>query len=337
MPKKSKPPANRRSNATDGASTKKTPRKFKDIRKRRDPIAESEAADTHPTKAASATKKSFEQGLIESVNASGSPELSAKYAALCGAARPVAKPLVCDRGLMKAVELDIGRDLQSLLAESPSDVGLQTTRIGVVSGAHAVISVMEMRKAKALYEKAKVDGIATVRFCAIPGADPAWPDIALDLVTTIWGTDAESKLASAASRSRGPDSYQRSRTDWDEPDEIDWDMALGGMFSPPFHSLPQWDPLRDRTAEFDRRCDTGKRAAITLMCRSQLPLRKALLGFGGGKRIVKRALANVDESLKARCKAGPAILDENEIPHFWFSELRRQGWDNISVPIVKLH
>ena len=340
MPKKSKPPA-KRGGATNSNSNKKRPRKFKVQIKQRDPIADSEAAYDQPIRAGLATTKPFEQCMIEYVGAAGLPEVSAKYVALCGADRPVAKPLVCDRVLMKEVELGLFRDLRDHLAQSPSDVGLQVTRLGVVPGDAAVISVMDARKPKGLYERAKVDGIAVVRFCAVPQTDAFVPGIAVDLVTIVFGQDVKSKLATAAARSRGPDGFGRSPYQWFEGDDEDYiddvEMALTNAFSPPFHGLPRWDPFGDLGAQFDAQCVTGLRATITLMCRSQLPLKKALIGFGGGKRMVKRTLTDVDDSLKSRCKAGPAIVHQDEIPHFWSAELRRLGWGHISVPIVKLH
>ena len=331
-------PASKRRGAANNNDKPKKPKRFKVRIKERDPIADSEDAHDQPKMAGSAPTKPFEQCMIEYVGASASPELSAKYAALCGAARPVAKPLASDRALMREVELGLGRDLQNRLAGNPSEVGLQVTRLGVVPGNAAVISVMEVRKAKAWYERAKVDGFAAVRFCPVPQADSAVPGIAVDLVTIVFGHDARAKLASAAACSRGPDRFERSSVGWvdgDDTDEIE--MALASMFSPPFHCLPQWDPFRDLGDCFDARCESGLRTLITLMCRSQLPLKKLLIGLGGGKRMVKRATADVDDSLKVRCKSEPEIVHQDEIPHFWSSELRRLGWDHISVPIVKLH
>ena len=123
--------------------------------------------------------------------------------------------------------------------------------------------------------------------------------------------------------------------DGDDVDEIE--LTLKSMISPPFHGLPEFSPFTESGARFHSRCESGLRAMITLMCRSQLPLKKMPMGFGGGKRMVKRATADVEDSLKLRCKAGPEIVHQEEIPHFWSSELRRLGWDHTSVPIVKLH
>lgn len=339
MKTKSKPSAvSRGTTKVESTNPQKLRKRYQVRIKQRDPIAESEAAEIRPNKSPSIATKPFEQCLIEFLGASALPEVSAKYQALSGADRPVEKPLASDRALMKEIHRSLYRDLLNYLAEHPCEVGLQVTRLGVVEGNAAVISVMEARKPKALYERAKVDGFAGVRFCPVPQADPAGLGVAVDLVVVVFGQDARSKLATAAARSRGIARFERSTIEWFGPgDTGSIEMVLKSMTSPPFNGLPRGDPFADRQGAFGPGCGSGLRAMITLMCRAQLPVSKALVGFGGGKRMVTRALADIDDSLKLRCKIGPEIVHQNEIPHFFFAEMRRLGWDHISVPIVKLH
>ena len=274
--------------------------------------------------------------LITYGGALASPERVERYEALCGAARPVMKAIASDCVAMDELKNAIAADIRKQFAGIPTRIGIHVARLGVFNGAAVDVSLDEVKKGGLLYKNAGVDGISTIRFCSVPQDDPAVTGIAIDLITLVWGDNADRLVFASTHRKRGPDFFSRAPMQWWEPDDPDGlDLALDMMFSPPFDGLPFLDPTNGELVRFDAQSDRGLRELLTLMCRSQVQISKMMVGYRSGKGIIKRALIRVDELMVRRCKSVREILTQEEIPHFWFAEVRRLELNHISVPIVK--
>ena len=200
-----------------------------------------------------------------------------------------------------------------------------------------VIDVPQARKAAQVYKRAKVDGVAGVRLCAVP--DPETGDICIgtDVVALFGGNGARTKVGNALQRARTRLGMGRSDIEWLSRDDLDAvSAAFSSIFDAPWPGLSVPDSFNPGAA-FNEASSPGLRALITLMCRSQLSLRRMLIYFGDAKPICKGAIGTVEHALKMQCTQDPEILHRDLIPHFWFAELRRLGLDHMSVPAIKLH
>lgn len=297
-----------------------------------------EAGPSRSTIAQKAPSSKIAAKIIEHVGATDQPEIAAKYEALCGAARPVSKAIASDIMAMNELKNSIATDLRNELSANPRAIGIRVDRLGVLNGATPKISIEEVKKGGKVYSKAKVDGFSAIRFCPAPKADSSEPGTAVDLVTLLIDKEADRLVYASTYRSRARDAFNRSPILWWEPDDPRAiDEALSIMFSSPFNQLPLKDPTLDGKAQFDGVNGSGHRAFLTLMFRSQLQLGKMMVGYGIGKALIKRALTSVEGFMGKRCKAAPEILNDEEILHFFFAELRRLELDHVSVPIVRLH
>jgi len=280
--------------------------------------------------------RSFEDSLIDYVGARELPEVSNKYLAICGAARPIDEANAGNRSLMSQFDQEVASALQKHFEVAPSSLGVQVSRLAVRPGDAAVISVAELKKLGGEYRAAEVDVIAGVRLSPVPRSGPT-PAIAIDLVALIWGPEARYRLEGRRRKRPPRGGIARSAARWIASEDIEAvKAAVSGVFSPSFTELPDDDLSDDEDVDIAEQAEPGFHALLTLMARSQLPLRNALFALGAGKPIVAGALAQVEHSLKVACKAEREILHRDEIAHFWFSELRRLGLDHISVPVVKL-
>lgn len=264
------------------------------------------------------------------------PEIAAFYEAVLGIARPVSQALSSDVSAVEACSASINAQLRRAFREG-GEYAVEVTRIGTAPLENVRFDISEARKAATLYSKAGVDVVAGLRLC--PAIDPEiGACMALDQIAIIGGRDAKIKLDDAFMRSRKRDAYRRSPAVWSPIGRRALMRdSLTALFRPPWHRLPEGDPFYDPDLVFSDDWDPGRRALMTLMSRSQLPLRNMLVGFGAGKPIVSAAIGSVEHLLKGRCRAGPEIVHRDEIAHRWFDELRRRGLDDISVPVLLLH
>ena len=316
---------------TNTARVKKLPR-FKVRMKRKHEPAKTKALP--PVQMASCSALSSR--LITYGGALALPERAERYETLCGAARPVTKAIASDCVAMDELKNAIAADIRKQFAGIPTRIGIHVARLGVFNGAAVDVSLDEVKKGGLLYKNAGVDGISTIRFCSVPQDDLAVTGIAVDLITLVWGDNADRLVFASTHRKRRTDIFSRAPMQWWEPDDPDGlDLALDMMFSPPFDGLPFLDPTNGELVRFDAQSDPGLRELLTLMCRSQVQLSKMMVGYRSGKGIIKRALIRVDELMVRRCKSVREILTQEEIPHFWFAEVRRLELNHISVPIVK--
>lgn len=314
------------------------PKTYKVIVKPKAGVTERESGPPINATARSFQTSTIASRLIRYVEATDLPEIAVKYEASLGYARPVRLALASDLVACNVLKDGLSAEVRDRLAKTPTGFGLQVARAGVVSGSAARISLQGILKAKKLYERAGIDGFSGVRLCAVPLEDPTHMGIALDLVTFMIGTESDRLVYASTVRSRTPEAFAKTSIQWWEPDDLEGlDVALNRMFCAPFNRLPDCDQTLGEGCDFDPRSESGLRALIVLMCRSQVQLSKMMVGYGSGKAMLSRAFTNVKSAMAERCKAASEILSDEEIIHFWFAELRRLELDDISVPIIRLH
>lgn len=280
---------------------------------------------------------SVEGRMVADASDPDAPEIAAFYEALLGVGRPVSQALCSDVPLVDDCLANLEPPMSRSFAGNGVEYGVQVTRVATSALGCVRFNITKARKAASIYSKAEVDVIGGLRLC--PAVDPERGDsIALDLVAIFGGSGARTKVQEAFGRSREGDRYRRMPITWTSTGDFSTlESCLKDMFRPPWSRLPTRDPLYDPNAAFGDEWRQGQRALITLMCRSQLPLRKMLIGYGAGKAIASGAIGSVEHLLKGRCRAGPEVVHRDEVAHRWFDELRRRGLDHIAVPNLLLH
>lgn len=288
----------------------------------------------------STSKKSLMDRIHEFARTTEAPEVVAFYDSIFGIGRPLDDLVASNQHLLKAMRPLLLSDFEAYLNAQPSRVGREVTRIAVTRGSNADFPIPDVRKAASIYKRAGVDVISTVRFRPVADdGDPNGFAFAVELYALIFGDSAEGKLLAKSRRSRRGTGLNRSRRQWIEPHNTEAiRAAVRGLFSTNYTSPPIEDSFVDLAALPDWSDKNGRnlRAYITMMARAQLPLKYMLVLNGAGGPILARALAEMQHALKESSKDRPPVIHRDGVAHFFFSELRRLGLDDISVPLVRL-
>lgn len=280
--------------------------------------------------------KTPETLLLEHVGATDHPEIAVKYLAFLGLERPLSKPPLSDQVACDVVASSCIDDLRKHLKGRECQVGVQVSRLAVLDAHSAVISALVVQRGHSFVKRSGFDAVSLTRVCAVPNDSAAGFGLALDQVTICWGDSLGRRLLATVNRGRKPEGFEHSCPRIFDSDDSAWeDYARKMMFAPPLDSLPVDDRAALKPGSFDERAEPGRRALITLMARSQLPVAKALVGFGQGKTIVELAKTRLKASTKARCNEAPEIIAPEEVLHFWFGELPRLGVNDVVVPMIK--
>lgn len=222
-----------------------------------------------------------------------------------------------------------------------SMIGVQIARCAITPGSQIEVAVPVLRKAGSFYQKAGVDTISMPRLCPVPFAsDPLGFGLACDLVTLIFGEDAEAKIRSAniKSRYRRVDGPERSVISWFMlSDEVQLDAALKKMFTAPWFGCPKDETWNVEAAppDWGSEAAQGVRGNATLAARAMVPMKRGLVLSGAGKSLTAEAVATAEYNIKTAAQTAPAPLHRDRVPHFFASEFRRRGLD-IDVPFVRL-
>lgn len=282
-------------------------------------------------------KNSVADRVLQYVGAADHPDLRNRYSALFGDIRPVDVALASYTDLLKEGAKGALASLSSLMATEGGELKFQVNRIAVGPSAKPDFSVGDARKVAAEYGRAGYDGIAEVRFCPVPDPGTGADMIAMDAVALFTGNPTPTYLGKRRRRTKAADGVQRSAVRaFSLNDEAAVNAALAAIFHPPLTRLPTGDPFEQEGQSFAKGSKQAERALVTLMCRSQLPVKKMLIGFGAGKSIVDGVHGRIEYLLKEQCKGTPPLVHRDLVPHFWFGELRRLELHHLSVPEIKL-
>lgn len=261
----------------------------------------------------------------------------AQYEALFAISRPVDDALASNTNLLKEGAKVALAGLENSMLSKGADLKLQISRIKVCLFDDLDFSVLEARKVIGKYGKDGYDGIGAVRFCPVPHPETGATVIAMDAVTLYTGSPSPSRPIRRRRRASFGDEIERaSSVTFNLSDRATVKAALASLFYPPLSRLPIRDPFENEGQRFAKGNSQTERALVTLMCRSQLPVKKMLIGFGAGKSVMDGAQSRIEYLLKEKCKGSPEVLHRDLVPHFWFGELRRLGLDHLSVPTIRL-
>ena len=258
-----------------------------------------------------------------------------RYEAVLGRDRPVDVPLASYAELFRRGAAVARSNLATSLAPDEGHLKYQVNRVAICSIENVAFSVAEARKVAAKYGREGYDGFAAVRFSPFPDPDTGAEMMAVDVVVLFCGTPERKKT----SRRRRPavDGVKRSVVKTIAfKDRAAVKAAIAAMFYPPLTRTPSGDPLDVDGVKFRKGSNQLERALVTLMCRSQLPAKKMLVGFGAGKAIVDAAYSWIDYLLKEKNKGMPEFLHRDLVAHFWFDELRRLELHHLSVLKITL-
>lgn len=270
-------------------------------------------------------------------------ELYEAYLAVSGLGRPLDDLVASHNAEANKISAALRKALKRKTDDSSWEIGLQVQHFGSTPGSAAVLDIPAARKAAKLHKNAGVDAIAAIRIYPVEGgSDDCNFDIELDILTILFGSNARSAIARGNSKSRARASLGlvHSELKWLDPHDDDaLKSACNQLMAPRLAGLPKSDhsaPLI-LCESWDTDEARGLRSFVSLMHLSMLPMKKKLIVSGEGKPIVTGAIADAEHRLSKACKGTPPIIHRDGVPHFWFSELRRLGLDDFSVPLVKLH
>jgi hypothetical protein len=272
-------------------------------------------------------------------NPHNTPDIRARYAALNGTGRPPEDLLAMNTVQAFALAKGVSEGLLRYFAENPGPVGLQIQRIGVASGAAAIIDLPASR-AMASAKGASV--IGGIRFYPLPDpSDSSGFKVVVEAVTIHFGPNARADAERMGGRNRTRDAVgcDRAVSTWfDSTDEKALKDAVSLVIKPLLTLSPAVERGMELLLPEDWNSKRALRALLMFFAYAMLPTKKKLIALGAGKPIITGELALAEHRLRLACKSGGAsVVHRDGVPHFCFSELRRLGLDNLSVPLIELH
>ena len=280
-------------------------------------------------------KKTIGERLLKYAGAGDDQRIRERYDALLGTGRPTDDVLASYTHLLKEGAKVAQTSLQNSIAQAGVDLQFQVSRIAIRPLSNLEFSVVDARKAATEYGKSGYDGFASVRFCPVPHPDSGADMIAMDVVALFSGNPLPRMPVRRRRRAAATDGVERSST-VTLSGKSAAKAALASMFYPPLTRLPKADPLEGEDQVFATESKVAERALVTLMCRSQLTVKKMLIGFGAGKSILDGVQGRLEYLRKERCKGSSEVVHRDLVPHFWFGELRRLELHDLSVPAIRL-
>lgn len=260
---------------------------------------------------------------------SASDDTKRKYEALRGIGLPVDDLVASNRVAMDMIAASAAKAVRKHVKAGSLELGFQVTRLGIVDGGAAEISVSDVRKLGSIYKRAGVDAIGAPRVCPVLQPDSATPGLAVDFCSLFFGKGAAGKLANAEYRERYRGGPTRSAVEMLDPRKgSSVKLAFLRMLNAPLGSLPPGEAHDE-----DGVGDVG--AFVTLMARSQLRLNKTLVLVGAGKPIMNAITGGLDHTRRKACKEADEVVHIDTLVHFLFAEVRRLGMHDIAVPIVR--
>ncbi|GGD64867.1 hypothetical protein GRI62_11715 [Erythrobacter arachoides] len=263
------------------------------------------------------------------------PGISEQYQAVLGTGRPVAAPLASYGEMLRE---GAGIALAGLRNTVPKgeDLMLQVSRVAIQPFDALNFSLADVRKVAAKYDKEGYDGLAGARFCSVPEVETKIPLMAMDVVALYFGNPPTKIRRGPRRRFVATDSIERSTAlTISLNDQRALRAALAAIFYPPLTRTPTGDLLDDNNDRFIKGGSPMERAFVTLMCRSQVSLKKSLIGFGAGKAVVAGAVGHIEHLQRKGCKGRVEVIHRDLVPHFWHSELKRLGFEHLALPMIR--
>ena len=297
----------------------------------------SKPKQTTKKKAATSSGKPIADRVLELAKAASDPTLKDRYDAIMGVSRPVDDVLASYTELLKDGAKIALAGLKNSVVKEGADLKLQVSRVAVQPFSDLDFSVVDARKVSAKYGKDGFDGIGAVRFCPVPDLDTGADMIAMDTVVLYTGDPPPSRPGRHRRRAASGDGVDHA-----VPGTLNWDdrvaikAALASILYPPLARLPSGDPFQDEERPFAKGSKQAERALVSLMCRSQLPTKKMLIGFGAGKSVIDWVQGHLKYLVGQRRKGNPAVIHQDLVPAFWLGELRRLEINHLSVPSIRL-
>ena len=286
------------------------------------------------------SKKSTLERVLKFVGAAKFENAQRVYKSIFGVASPVNQLLSSYLATNASLLPQVATALREHLDANPGEVGVQTTRVGNTPGSNAVISLADVKKVLKPYLVSGLDVIARLDLRpVVDGFDAHSFGYAIEVDALIFGPEAQSKLQLAARKSRRVDPFVRTDTRWCSSDDFETiDLALASVLKPSFLEPPRVHLFSDleSPANWPTKSQRDLQRYVKAMALAQLPLKKSLLLVGAGRHILLSPIGRAEHSLRVRCKRDQLEIHRDEVPHALFSELRRLGLSDVSVPVVKL-
>lgn len=288
----------------------------------------------------SRAKKSSPLDLILNHTAAGhDPQIESKYLSLAGKA-PHDTFISSNRVQMAGIVPPLTDALLNYITENGLEVAVQTTRLGVRPGSAATISATNARKGIQPYRSANLSAVGGLCIAPVPfGADPHGFGLGLTLEVIVFGTNLEARLNRSTRGARNIKKVQPVRTELrflNPTNREELEAAVKRLLTFPMVDHPDRESAAYEAARPDwkRKKNRGLRALLTFIARSRLPAKLQLIGIGAGKPLLTGVLARAEHNIRDGSRTSGVALHRDAVEHFWWSELRRLGLDDVSVPLI---
>jgi hypothetical protein len=310
-------------------------------RKINSPIQHTNNTISYPEMAAKKRSLIYRK-ILSYYNISDDPKLLSEYDSLFGYGPPIEDLVASNLPERTNLAATLLKTFTSSTDFRELEIAVQIQRLGITSVFDPQIDISTGRKKVDLHRKTNVGAIAAINFYPVPDTRyPLGVGIVIEAVSILFGQNAQSEIAHPNPRRRRwrISSPLTTSITWLEPgnDEM-LKEAFGRMLTPSLTGNKEAKRDRDLifSPEWTDEASPEMRAFVSFMALTMLPIKRQLLCSGAGKPLVASAIANAEHRFKIARKRGPSPIHRDGVTHFWFSELRRLGLDDLKVPLIKL-
>jgi hypothetical protein len=266
-------------------------------------------------------------------------ETHQKYMDIAGVARPLDDFVCSDSIGLQALGDDLRKGISDQLATNISEIALRVQLLNISPASAAEIDVHEARRKAQLPKRCGVDMISGIRLCPMPHSDESGFGIGTFLVSVYFGNNVRAEVARIGAKSRFrsvPGAIEKDLEWIDSGDPVAMKRLVDLLIMPDF-SMPRIEE-QARFFSLEKGWGSGRarRGWLMLAALSMLPVRKKLIAAGAGKPIVTSALARAQHRLKQAQAPRACSVHRDGLPHFWAAEVRRLGFSDFAVPLIKL-
>lgn len=278
--------------------------------------------------------------ILDFAKTGGDAGLIERYEAIIGTephAVLLASNQVHQHHISKAVHLGLRR----MAKLEGFQLAFQAESMGRIPASSLVIPLKSAKARSKVYARAGASSISVLDFLDVPMPDDSsgW-GIELRVISLIFGVNISSDVMMAQRQARMGRSDPVCSLDWvDATSKRALREAVERVLMPPLVGSEE-----SREAARLAQCDdvwmkkkrAQQRAWVMLHLLSMLPMARRFSAQGAGRQIlepaVRQAVVQTNEAARGRRTA----IHPDGVPHFWFHELRRLGFEDIGMGMLML-
>lgn len=240
------------------------------------------------------------------------------------------------------LEDQVKRPLRKLIVQEGMEFALQVEPFHLAEATTGQVEAALARSRARVYAKTGISSITAVVPLPFPDErDPLRFGVSVVIATLFWGAAIKDTLERARARSRlllSSPTLPSATFEWlPAGKKAPLADALKFMFRPPVFSWAQaaFAAADIGVEDWNKSSFIRKRALVMFQVLSMLPVERMYFGHGEGEVILKPAINAARLRLKTSSGGKPPIHRDG-VSDFWWRELRRLGFSELTVPFVKL-